>query len=371
MPATNKKSFLRYGWRIIFAVNLVAILFLFMGYLAWYVSPEKMAVFAYIGLAFPFILVACVVFGIFWLVCRQWIFLIVSVVAILLCIKPVSMYFPLHTGKTNVQDGSIKVLTYNIRCFNWHHDMNNENEENDIIKYIRDSGADIVCLQEFLALKNNGKANLENIHKRLKNYPYYKVINQRPKESYIYGIACFSKYPIISAKEIPYESENGSAVFLLYINGKRISVVNNHLESNGLEPKDRELYHDFLKNAEKSKLDDITQNMRSHLGRAFRKRAVQAETIAAYVKKQQTDGIILCGDFNDTPLSYAYYTIKGDLLDSYAENEFGARITYHEDNFLFRIDFIMHSKNIRSYNCTIDKVKYSDHYPVWAYLTVN
>jgi endonuclease/exonuclease/phosphatase family metal-dependent hydrolase len=143
------------------------------------------------------------------------------------------------------------------------------------------------------------------------------------------------------------------------------------LESNGLESKDRALYQDFLKNTQKSKFGDITQNMRSHLGKAFRERAVQAKVIAEQVKKQQTDGIILCGDFNDTPLSYAYHTIKGDLSDAYAENEFGAGITYHEDLFLFRIDFIMHSKNIQSYNCTIDKVAYSDHYPVWSYLTVN
>jgi endonuclease/exonuclease/phosphatase family metal-dependent hydrolase len=340
---------------------------MFMGYLAWYVSPEKMAVFAYVGLAFPFILAVNAAFVIFWLVCRQWLFLTVAAIALLLCGKPITAYFPLHIWKTDVPEGNIKVLTYNIRCFNWQPQL----KENDVIKYIRDSEADIVCLQEFLALKGDVQGSIQDIQKQLKNYPYYQVLNQRPKEPYIYGVACFSKYPIMSAKAIPYESENGSAIFLLYINGKRISVINNHLESNGLEPKDRELYQDFLKNVEKSKIDNITQNMRSHLGKAFRERAVQAEAIAEYVEKQQTDGIILCGDFNDTPISYAYHTIKGDLFDAYAGNEFGARITYHEDYFLFRIDFIMHSRNIRSYNCTIDKVNYSDHYPMWTRLTVN
>ncbi|MDR1810882.1 MAG: endonuclease/exonuclease/phosphatase family protein [Prevotella sp.] len=367
MPATNKKRFFRYGWRIIFAANLVFILLMFMAYLAWYVSPEKMSVFAYVGLAFPFILAINTTFVILWLLCRQWLFLAVSVVTLLVCINPVTAYFPLHIAKTSPPDGCIKILTYNVRCFNWF----NKGKDAAIFDYIRNSEADIVCIQEFLAMRGNGRVSVEEIQKQLKNYPYYKVINQRPTLPYIYGIACFSKYPIMSAEVIPYKSENGSAVFLLYINGKRVSLINNHLESNGVEPKDRELYQDFLKNVEKSKIDDVTRNMRAHLGKAFRKRAFQAEKIAEFVKKQQTDAIILCGDFNDTPISYAYHTIKGDLLDAYSGNEFGARITYHEDFFLFRIDFIMHSDNIRSYNCTIDKVNYSDHYPMWTYLKID
>jgi len=60
--------------------------------------------------------------------------------------------------------------------------------------------------------------------------------------------------------------------------------------------------------------------------------------------------------------------LKGDLVDAYASTGFGPGITYHEDFFLFRIDYIMHSKNMKAYRTKVDKVTYSDHYPVYTFL---
>ena len=61
--------------------------------------------------------------------------------------------------------------------------------------------------------------------------------------------------------------------------------------------------------------------------------------------------------------------MKGDLTDAYASTGFGPGITYYEDFFLFRIDYIMHSKNLKSHKTTVERVKFSDHYPVLTYLT--
>ena len=43
-------------------------------------------------------------------------------------------------------------------------------------------------------------------------------------------------------------------------------------------------------------------------------------------------------------------------------------LAHYEDLFLFRIDYIMHSKNLKAHKTTVDRVKYSDHYPVLTYL---
>ena len=40
----------------------------------------------------------------------------------------------------------------------------------------------------------------------------------------------------------------------------------------------------------------------------------------------------------------------------------------NENFFWFRIDNILHSANMKPINCTVDKVRYSDHYPLWCYL---
>ena len=89
---------------------------------------------------------------------------------------------------------------------------------------------------------------------------------------------------------------------------------------------------------------------------------------AEEIKKIDTDYVLVCGDFNDTPISYAHRTIQGPLKDAYAASGRGVGVTYNENFFWFRIDNILHSANMKPINCTVDKVRYSDHYPLWCYL---
>ncbi len=60
--------------------------------------------------------------------------------------------------------------------------------------------------------------------------------------------------------------------------------------------------------------------------------------------------------------------MKKGLKDAYVSTAFGPGITYHEDLFLFRIDYILHSTNIYAYATKVDKIKYSDHYPLRTHL---
>jgi len=187
---------------------------------------------------------------------------------------------------------------------------------------------------------------------------------------FTYGLACFSKYPILEVKPIPLNSEvNGAVLYKIKAKDKTFYIINNHLESNRLTSEDKKLYQDLLKETNRQSIDNVMHNIKDKLGSAFQKRASQAETIYDWAEKYGSESpLIVCGDFNDTPISYTYHTIKGDLIDSYVATGRGIGITYHENNFLFRIDFIMHTKNIKSYNTTVGKVKYSDHYPIWSYL---
>ena len=53
---------------------------------------------------------------------------------------------------------------------------------------------------------------------------------------------------------------------------------------------------------------------------AFRIRAKQAEAVSEEIKNAKGDYVLVCGDFNDTPISYAHRTIQGDLTDAFAES---------------------------------------------------
>ncbi len=48
---------------------------------------------------------------------------------------------------------------------------------------------------------------------------------------------------------------------------------------------------------------------------------------------------ILCGDFNDSPLSYAYHTIAEGMKDAFVESGSGFERTYVGSMPSFRIDF--------------------------------
>lgn len=376
MQVTGKKvlDYLRRTFRtILLVINIFTLLLLLSSFLSWSISPAKVTILAYLGLGFPFTLVVNIIFVILWAILHNWKMLAVDILILVICIKPITTYFPLNIKSKDIPENSIKVLSYNVRAFNW--DLDKKWSKNDpMVEYIRSVDADIICMQEYMASTSDKHASTKNLQKALENYPYYSVIPLRStKGGYEYGLACFSKYPIKAILSIPIVStDNGSALYKIDINGKTVTVINNHLESNRLTSDDKKLYKDFFKRSgdDAPRLNDITQNIEEKLGLAYKKRAPQVDLIAQYVAEQKTDGIIVCGDFNDSPISYSYkHTMGNTLVDSYLESGFGPGITYHENHFWFRIDFILHSKNMNAYGFEVGDVKYSDHYPISTYLS--
>lgn len=372
MRAKNKKlKFRDIAKWIIFATNVVAIILLFCSFLSWQVSPLKTNLFSYIGLGFGLILLANIGYLVFWVVFSKWKLALISLAAILLCYKPVTTFFPMHFTSEKEPEGSIKVLTYNVQGFP--EERSKDASQRPILDYIVDTDADIVCLQEYLVSKTGQSIfSQRDVNRILSQYPYRSITGLESSGKYhIFGLACFSKYPIEETHEIVFEtSYNGAVVYTINIDGERYTVANVHLESNNIKAEDKKLYNDFLQNTDSVRLDQVTNNIRKRLGSAYRIRAQQVEKVRQFIDRQDTRGIIICGDFNDTPISYTYHRMKKGLKDAYVSTGFGPGITYHEDLFLFRIDHIMHSENIKAYQTRRDKIKYSDHYPLRTYLKI-
>jgi endonuclease/exonuclease/phosphatase family metal-dependent hydrolase len=76
----------------------------------------------------------------------------------------------------------------------------------------------------------------------------------------------------------------------------------------------------------------------------------------------------LCGDFNDTPNSYSYFTIRGKLRDAFLEKGFGFGRTYSGIAPTLRIDYIFASPSIEVLSFRRIKKVLSDHYPIIARL---
>ena len=253
-----------------------------------------------------------------------------------------------------------------------------EESPNNVINYILDLDADIVCVQEYGATKNMPplitEEDLDRIFKE--KYPYRKNFPTFITGNVVGGNAIYSKFPIKSFKQIPYSSHyNGSFIIELDVKGENVTLINNHLESNKLSAGDLMEYAGILKGIKEldsKKIEEIGDFVKRTLSVSYKIRAKQAEIVAEYINNAKSPYLIVCGDFNDTPVSYVRQTIKGSLLkDSFAETGLGMGISYNRNRFWVRIDYIMHSRNIKAYNCTVGKLKDSDHYPVWTYLQLN
>lgn len=203
----------------------------------------------------------------------------------------------------------------------------------------------------------------------MKAYPY-RHIQRVGQENGNNRIAVYSRFPILSARKLQYDSSyNGSAIYELKINEDTITLINNHLESNKLTKADKAVYEEMLKDPNAHKVKSGTQHLVGKLAEASAIRAKQADVIAAEIAASRHPYIIVCGDFNDTAISYTHRVIAEKLDDAFTESGQGLGISYNQNKFYFRIDNILISKSLRAYNCTVDRsIKDSDHYPIWCYV---
>lgn len=371
MRAKNKKV----GFRdvvkyTIFATNLIAIVLMLWSLFAWRISPLKTNFFSYIGLGFGAILFTNVFYLLFWMFFGKWKLALISLATLIFCYKPILTFFPIHFIQKKIPENSIHVLTYNVGGFQ--DEFKRSSSQHPILEYIAQTDADIVCLQEYMISKTGQSIiTQKDINKILNRYPYHSITGLESSGKYhIYGLACFSKYPIKDTHEVIFEnSYNGAAVYKIQMGDSLLTVANIHLESNRISAEDRKLYSDFLKNDESVRWDNVTSNIRARMGRSFRKRVNQVEKVNSYLSQQEPSNIIVCGDFNDTPISYAYHQMKGKLQDAYASTGLGPGITFHDNFFLFRIDYIFHSNTMKAFRTKVHKVDYSDHYPLSTHLS--
>ena len=102
------------------------------------------------------------------------------------------------------------------------------------------------------------------------------------------------------------------------------------------------------------------------LKKGFVKRALQAQVVKDHINRSPFP-VIVAGDFNDTPVSYAYRKIRKGLNDSFVNSGYGAGFTYKGNYPPNRIDYILYDDNLINSYFEIKKVRYSDHYPIIAY----
>lgn len=325
---------------------------------------EHMPLLSLAGLAFPFVLVLNALFFILWLLIYPR-YVVVPLITGAICFAPIRAYVPINFDRQRPPENSLKVLSYNILSSSI--TAANANKENAVIKYLNASDADIICLQEFQfsALKK---------HKKLLNeYPYksYLVSNESDFASCYLG--CLSKYPILDVENIKFnDTFNGVSKYRILHEGDTIVVYNCHLQSIGLGNADKSTYEQILSNPKENIRSQGTKALVKKLRDSAIKRAEQADIVVTDLAKETSPYIIVCGDFNDSPISYTCRKMKDMLDDAYTSSGNGPGISYNRNKLYYRIDHILHSQQFKAYKCTVDRsIKVSDHYPIFSFLEKN
>ena len=250
----------------------------------------------------------------------------------------------------------LTVLTYNTHQM----EMYTKAHQNRIIHYLQRQNADIVCLQEVDVYKDDKYLTLPELKKAMSQYPYsyfdFKIYNKRHQ----YGVAVFSKYPLSNKNTIRYTSLGNISNYCDVAVGKdTFRLFNNHLESNRL------VVSDLPDSIESEALRESAHRISDKLGSARKIRRAQAVAVREEIN-QSPYPVIVAGDFNDTPLSYTYQKIKGGKLrDCFLESSVGRLgFTLTKHHIGIRIDYILCSSQLHPLGTRIDRVNYSDHYPM-------
>ena len=375
MSASGKKtkrfSFFR---SLLLLANVIVILLLLAGFFAAFVPPDENWIMAFAGLAFPYLFVINLFFIPLWLLVRKK-YALLSLIFVIVCWSRVGGYFQWGSGDKNpAETEDIKILSYNVRLFdlyNWKKEKISE-EAAGMFSLMKETGPDLLFIQEYHA----GISNKINVPDSLHKYSGLKhshiSLAKYKNKVRPYGIATFSRWPII-AKGVIRFSENPANV-CIYSDIARdkdtIRIFNVHLESIYFSKEDYLFVNDFMASSEEQqKLSRGLISISKKLKKAFIRRAEQIRTVTREIEKSPYP-VIVCGDFNDTPSSYTYQQISTLLDDAFVQSGRGMSKTYTGPWPSFRIDYIMYDRDhFTTKNYKRTKVNYSDHFPITSTLS--
>jgi endonuclease/exonuclease/phosphatase family metal-dependent hydrolase len=331
-----------------------------------YISPKYLHVLAFSGFLFPFFWVLNLAFVTVNLIRKNWISLAIGLLAGVITFGHVTDLYQItfSSNSPSKTKTTIQIMSFNTRMFDVYKWTGNANTSEEVLDFIRQQNPDVVCFQEFFTDSRNPKYAEHHIIARLNQFQYrhieYNVIGKNGKK---FGQATFSKYPIVLGKPLLFKnSSNFSIQTDIQVNDKTIRIFNNHLESVKLTTRHYQFLDSLTFKPEKSAgIIEIGSKLKTSLNQ----RAYQAETIALHIKNSPYP-VIVCGDFNDTPVSYVYHTMRGELKDCFDEAGTGFGGTYNGKLPSFRIDFIFHDQSFTATKFRTFNVNFSDHFPLMA-----
>jgi endonuclease/exonuclease/phosphatase family metal-dependent hydrolase len=367
-------------------LNILALIVLLLSCAAVYIDPNWFWQLSFVGFAFPVVLVVNVLFLFIWIIWRQR-FGLIPLIAIALTWKFIHSTFAFNFFQDHgpsgppfrgLGAGSIKLMTWNVKIFDLYNWSHNTETRHKMMELIKKEKPDVLCMQEFYT-NNRDFHNVEFIRDTL-GYKYFYFppaveITQGPRNqmqkllwhggsvNHEWGVATFSKFPILDTGIVDFGKtlSNGCIYTDISMNDKTVRVYNVHFQSIHLGTED----YAALDSLEETKTTSWTgvKGIMRKMKSAYTKRAIQADDVARSMN-DDPGAKIICGDFNDVPVSYTYNTVSKNMQDAFIEKSSGFGATFANKFSIFRIDYTLFDPSIKINSYKTLHRELSDHYPV-------
>lgn len=268
-------------------------------------------------------------------------------------------------GNGDIGEGGIKILTYNVHYMGYANEMTPAHSRDSICQFLLSSDAGIICLQEApLTLLANDNASAHDLVAALSDkYPYKQNLTGADASL---GQIILSKYKMKDATgtraKFDKAERRGAIVAADILIGKdTLRVINCHLASLALS--DSEIN---AVSGERSITTEREKKLRVTYGKmskAFTARQKEVD-ILKDVLESTSLRVIVCGDFNDTPVSYTYHTLTTEpnaLTDTRTPHGIGLANTYRGNLPPLRIDYVLTSPGVRASGYAEHDLPTSDH----------
>lgn len=336
--------------------NIVLVIISLLIYASVWIPPDKFWPAGFIAYTIPLVLI----FNLFLLVWRLKILNLSAIYPLILILSGFGFIKESISFNSSRPEGQIKLLTYNTKVFN----LYNQNGRDTVsvgkmVDWIKKQDADILCFQEFYNDSKSGNFNTVDQIQKTHNFHYFSsptYVNQAGAE---FGAIIFSKFPIIKTGLLRFNEQSQNNVIFtdLLINDDTIRIYNMHLHS---------MHINEEKFINSDNLQEGFLDLTARLKNGFIQRAQQIRTLKNHINHQNIP-VLVCGDLNDIPYSYAYHELNAKLKNGFVERGNGFGFTFNGRLFFIRIDHQFFSDHFNIHTFQVNKsLRFSDHFPVIA-----
>jgi endonuclease/exonuclease/phosphatase family metal-dependent hydrolase len=338
---------------------ITAILTLLLYYLPD-IAPQDFPIGAFLTFLIPLFILFNLFFILTWLFKRPLYLSLLSLIVILIGYKFIDRSIAI--GKPTSERKDFRVLNCNVRIFNVYDHLRDKDYSSSkkMMKWVTNFNTDIACLQEFYHSETDSIFFSQQIIS--KKYPYFYFEPFLIARRQHFGMAIFSKHPIVNKGEIKFrENSNNQIIFCDIKIGKEIvRVYNIHLQSMAIDEND--IVNSRFTDESRGKWVNIL--LRYKNGSIQRGR--QVDQLVQHIKSCAYK-VVVCGDLNEPPYGYAYEQLSDQLDNAFQKAGQGFGVTYNGKLPLLRIDNQFYSKGLKVNKFTIhNEMTYSDHYPISA-----